>query len=89
MPGHPRFVINAVLVGKHKRPNWRARNITREFKNGTATFDLPGPSARKFLTLNIVAPTTAEGVTWRCPVTIASQDDPSLTDTVVAIMTTY
>ena len=26
--GTPRFVINAVLVGKHKRPNWRARNIT-------------------------------------------------------------
>ena len=87
--GTRRFVINAVLVGKHKRPNWRARNITQGFRNGTATFDLAGPSARKFLTLNIVAPTTAEGVTWRCPVTISSESDPSLRDTVVAIITTF
>lgn len=86
----PRFVINAVLVGKHKRPEWRAKNVTRRFKNGTLEFDFPGSStARKFLTLNIVAPTTAEGVTHRCRVTIVSQGDPSSTDTVVAIMTTY
>jgi hypothetical protein len=87
--GTRRFEINAVLVGKHKRPNWRARNITRAFRKGTATFRLPGRSARRFLTLNIVAPTPAEGVTWRCPVTISSKGDPSMTDTVVAIITTY
>ncbi len=86
-----RFVINAVLVGKHKRPDWRARNITRRFKNGTARFDFPPASERKrtFLTLNIVAPTTAEGVTRRCRVSISSQNDATATDSVVAIMTTY
>ena len=86
-----RFKINAVLVGKHKRPDWRARNITRQFKNGTAEFNFPPASERKrtFLTLNIVAPTTAEGVTRRCRVSIGSRSDPVVTDTVVAIMTTY
>jgi hypothetical protein len=41
------------------------------------------------LTLAMIAPTTAEGVTYRCPITIRSQTDPSVSDTVVAIMTTY
>ncbi len=34
--GTPRFVINAVLVGKHKRPSASATKITRAFKQGTA-----------------------------------------------------
>ena len=86
--GTPRFVINAVLIGKHKRPDWRPENVTRRFKRGTLEFDFPGSSnARKFLTLNIIA--TAKGVTYRCRVTVESQGAPSVTDTVVAIMTTY
>ncbi len=89
--GTPRFVVNAVLVGKHKRPDWRAKNITKGFKDGTAEFSFDpdsGPKLRWF-TVNIVAPTTAEGVTYRCPITITSQGQPSVSDTVLAVMTTY
>lgn len=89
--GNRRFVVNAVLIGKHTRPDWHAKNITKEFKRGTATFDLPPSSAgkKKVFTLNIVAPTTAEGVTYRCHMTITSAGDRSAKDTVVATMTTY
>jgi hypothetical protein len=89
--GTRRFVVNAVLVGKHKRPDWRARNITRAFKHGTAEFSFPPSSEHKlrWLTVNIVAPTTAEGVTYRCRMTIRSQNDATVADTVRAIMTTY
>lgn len=89
--GTPRFVIDAVLVGRHKRPDWRAKNITKAFKNGTASFTFPPASAGKvvYLTLNIVAPTTVEGITYRCPVTIRSAADPTLKDTVAGRTTTY
>jgi hypothetical protein len=88
--GTPRFVINAVLVGWAKRPDWRLRNITAAFKAGTATFKLPPASTGTFrrLTVNIVAPTTAEGITYACPITIISKGDTSLKDTVVGKMTT-
>ncbi|HEY6567298.1 MAG TPA: hypothetical protein VI341_07245 [Actinomycetota bacterium] len=89
--GTPKFVVNAVLVGKHKRPDWRAKNITKRFKDGTAEFSFDpdaGPQLR-WLTVNIVAPTTAEGVTYKCPITISSQGQPSAKDTVLAVMTTY
>jgi hypothetical protein len=89
--GTPRFRIIAVKIGFLKRPDWRPKDITAGFKNGTATFDLPPASEGKRipLTLAFIAPTTAEGVTYRCPITIRSQTDPSVSDTVVAIMTTY
>jgi hypothetical protein len=89
--GTPRFVVNSVLIGKHTRPDWHATNITAKFKKGTATFDFPPSSAGKktVFTLNIIAPTTAEGITYRCPVTITSSGDPSAKDTLIAKMTTY
>jgi hypothetical protein len=89
--GNHLFVIIAVKVGFLTRPNWRPPDITEGFKNGTATFDFPPSSEGKRvpLTLAFIAPTTAEGVTYRCPITIRSQSDPSVSDTVVAIMTTY
>jgi hypothetical protein len=89
--GTRQFVINAVLIGYWKAPNWHAENITRQFRDGTATFQLPPASEhrRVALTLNIVAPTTAEGVSSSCPVVIRSQADPTLLDRVVARMTTY
>ena len=87
-PNEPddRFVINAVLVGKQKRPNWRAKNISQGFKDGTAKFRFEGPKAHtlRYFTVNIVAPTTAEGVTYRCPITISSEGDHSAEDTVLA-----
>jgi len=89
--GTHRFQIIAVKVGFLKRPNWRPLDITKGFKNGTATFTFPPASEGKRvpLTLAMIAPTTAEGVTYRCPITIRSQSDPSVSDTVIAIMTTY
>jgi hypothetical protein len=40
-------------------------------------------------TLNIIAPTKAEGVTYRCEVTLRSAGRWAARDTVVAKMTTY
>jgi hypothetical protein len=89
--GNARFVIIAVKVGLLKRPDWRPEDITSGFKNGTATFTMPLASEGKrvHLTLAFIAPTTAEGVTYRCPITISSQTDPTVSDTILAIMTTY
>jgi hypothetical protein len=85
------FQIIAVKVGFLKRPDWRPLDITSGFKNGTATFDFPPASEGKRvpLTVAFIAPTTAEGVSYRCPITIRSQTDPSVSDTVVVSMTTY
>jgi len=76
--GNPRFVIIAVKVGLLKRPDWRPEDVTQGFKDGTATFTLPPASEgrRVHLTLAFIAPTTAEGVTYRCPIRISSQSDP-------------
>jgi hypothetical protein len=89
--GTRRFVVNSVLVGLYKRPDWRAQKITKEFKAGTAEFSFPPSSVGKkvHLTLNIVAPTTAEGVTYECPITVYAKSHPTAKDTVLAKITTY
>ena len=58
---------------------------------GTGTFDFPPAANRKpvKLTLNIVAPTTAEGVTYRCQIGIVSGEDDTVADTLVVEITTY
>jgi hypothetical protein len=89
--GSRRFVVNHVVLGKHKRPDAGATEIARKFKDGTAEFSFPASSERRrrVFTLNMLAPTTAEGVSYRCRITVASLGDPARTDTVVAKMTTY
>ena len=89
--GNRRFVVNHVVLGKHKRPDAGATEITRRFKDGTAEFSFPPSSERRrrVFTLNMLAPTTAEGVSYRCRITVSSQGDPTLKDAVVAKMTTY
>lgn len=89
--GTRRFKVNAVLMGKHKRPDWRARNVTQEFRQGTLAFSLPAASehVRKVFTLNIIAPTQAEGVSYRCEIVVRSEGRWGARDTVVATMTTY
>jgi len=89
--GNRRFRVNKVQIGLHKRPDAGAKKITKKFKEGTAEFSFPPSSQNKRvkLTLNILAPTTAEGVSYECPITIRSQADPTLRDTLVAKMTTY
>ena len=89
--GTRRFVVNKVILGKQKRPHAGTVDVTRQFKNGTLSFDLPPRTVdkRPVFTLNIIAPTTAEGVSYRCPIRIHSEGDPDLIDTVVTTMTTY
>jgi List-Bact-rpt repeat protein len=89
--GNRRFRVNKVQIGLHKRPDAGAKKITNKFKDGTAEFSFPPSSQNKQvkLTLNILAPTTAEGVSYECPITIRSQSDPTLRDTLRTKMTTY
>ena len=89
--GNRRFLVNKVLLGKQKRPRAGTTQITEEFKDGTASWSFPPTTTRKrsVFTLNIIAPTTAEGVSYRCKMTVHSEGDPTITDTVVATMTTY
>ena len=89
--GNRRFKVNHVVLGKHKRPDAGATEITKKFKEGTAAFSFPPSSQKKVrvFTLNILAPTTAEGVSYRCEITAHSQGDSTARDTVVAKMRTY
>jgi hypothetical protein len=89
--GNRYFVVNAVLVGLYKRPDWRARNITKGFKAGTAEFTFPASTEGKkvHLTLNIVSSDAAVGVSYRCPISLYSTSDPTAKDKVVATMSGY
>ncbi|HLB62473.1 MAG TPA: hypothetical protein VJN50_07065 [Actinomycetota bacterium] len=89
--GNRRFRVNKVQIGKHKNPDAGSVKITNRFKNGTAKFSFQPASEKErvFLTLNIIAPTTAEGVSYRCPITLRSQSAPTKSDTIAAKMTTY
>jgi hypothetical protein len=89
--GNRRFVVNKVLLGKQKRPHAGTTEVTRQFKRGTLSFDF-GPASKdqqRIFTLNMIAPTTAEGVSYRCVIDVHSQNDPERIDTVVTRMTTY
>ena len=89
--GNRRFRVNKVLLGRHKEPEAGTTQITEAFKDGTASWTFPPTSEpkRSVFTLNIIAPTTAEGATYRCVMTVHSEGDPEAIDTVVATMTTY
>ena len=72
-------------------------DITAQLRAGsgpyydTLAFDLPPASQpkTKVFTLNIIAPTTAEGVSYRCEVVVRYAGRWTARDTVVAKMTTY
>jgi hypothetical protein len=89
--GTRRFVIRSVVVGKHKRPASGATDITGAFKHDAATFDLAASSAslHQYFTLDIVARTAVEGISYSCPMTITSSGDPTYQDQVVAKLTTH
>ncbi|MDP9329903.1 MAG: hypothetical protein M3P11_04590 [Actinomycetota bacterium] len=87
--GNSSFVIRAVLVGAHTGPS-NATHITKAFKHGTAHFDFP-PSTTTLnvvLTLDMIAATSVEGVSYTCRITVSSKADPTVKDTVKAKMTT-
>jgi hypothetical protein len=87
--GSKNFTVNKVLLGKQKRPKSGTTNVTNAFLNGTLKFPLSANDADSAVfTLNIIATTKTQGVSYRCPVTITSQSDPTLTDTVAVSLTT-
>ena len=89
--GTRRFEVNAVLMGKHKRPDWRARNVTQEFREGTLSFDLPPASGRQDEGLHAEhhRPHPGRGRDVPCEITLRSAGRWAARDTVVAKMTTY
>jgi hypothetical protein len=87
--GNRGFVIRAVLVGAHTQSE-NATNITAAFKQGTAHFTfLPtGAGDDVVITLDVWARATTAGVGYTCPITVSSEAQPSIKDTVVAEMHT-
>jgi hypothetical protein len=86
--GNRDFTVNAVLMGKHKRPDWRPRNVTKEFKQGRLSFDLQ-PGKKKVFTVSIIASTHREGISYTCRIAVRSAGRWGARDTVAAKMTTY
>ena len=86
-PGTRTFEVNRVLLGKHKRQDAGATDLTRKYKRGTLTFDLAAGTSKVF-TLNIITH-RHKGVTYRCFTTFTSQGDSTAVDTVLAKMTTF
>jgi hypothetical protein len=89
--GNDRFIVNKVVLGKHKEPEAGVTNVTNQFLNGTLDFSLPPKSEHKhkFFTLNILTQGMVLPVKYTCKVTMSSQGDPSLTDTVKMKMDMY
>ena len=85
--GNRTFEVNRVLLGKHKRQDAGATDLTKRYKRGTLTFDLD-PGQRVVFTLNIITHFD-KGVTYLCDTAVHSQNDPTALDTVVAKMTTF
>ncbi len=87
--GTKNFRILAVIIGRYKVPVGAGSiHITDAFRNDTATFDL-APDERVTITLNFITGDQSVGLTYRCPVTIISQGDPTKKDTVAAEMTSF
>lgn len=86
--GNSRFIVNKVLLGKQKKPTAGVTNVTNDFLDGTLDFSLPPKSEhkKKYFTLNILTDGPVVPVKYTCKVTMSSQADPSLTDTVAMKM---
>jgi hypothetical protein len=85
--GNRTFEVNRVLLGKHKRQDAGATDLTRRYKAGTLTFTLR-PDRRKVFTLNIITHFN-KGVTYDCRTVFTSTNQPGAQDVVVAEMTTF
>ena len=81
------FELRHVVLGKYKRPDAGATEVTKEFKDGTLTFDLD-PAKKSLFTVLFVTHIKT-GITYRCFITVRSPHDPNSPDTVVAEMTTF
>jgi hypothetical protein len=85
--GNRTFELNRVLLGKHKRQDAGAEDLTNGYRNGTLTFDLD-PNETEVFTINIITHFD-KGVTYECVTRFTSAADPDAEDVVVAEMTTY
>ena len=85
--GNPTFDVNRVLLGKHKRQDPGAEDLTRRYLADTLEFALDAGERRVF-TLNIITG-VRKGLTYECRTLFTSQNDPSRQDVVVARMTTF
>lgn len=81
------YEINRVLLGKHRRRDPSATDLTRRYIRGTLTFDLD-PGQKVIFTLNIITHFN-KGVTYRCRTEMYSLGRDTAQDVVVAKMTTY
>ena len=79
------FEVNRVLLGKHKRQDAGAEDLTRRYKAGTLTFALDA-NQRKVFTLNIITHFD-KGVTYDCVTLFTGSGGEQ--DAVVAEMTTF
>jgi hypothetical protein len=86
-PGTRYFEVNRVVLGRYRRPDAGATDVTRRYLQGTLSFDLD-PGDRAVFTLNIIT-NTIKGETYRCLTEVSSAGDAGAGDTVVAEMTTY
>jgi hypothetical protein len=86
--GNRYFPVNRVLLGKQKRPNANATDVKRAFLNGTLSFDL-GPTEKAIFTLNVVTSNDSVGRSYHCRMTLASSNDDTVSDTVVASMSSF
>ena len=85
--GTPTFEVNRVLLGKHKRQDPGATDLTRRYKADTLEFEL-NPGTRVVFTLSIITH-VRKGETYRCRTVFTAQTADASTDVVVARMTTF
>ena len=85
--GNATFEVNRVLLGKHKRQDPGAPDLTRRYKADTLTFSL-APGAKKVFTLNVITHTN-KGRTYNCRTVFTSENDSTAVDVVVAHMVTF
>jgi hypothetical protein len=86
-PGTPTFEVNRVLLGKHKRQDAGAEDLTRRYKNDTLQFTLD-PNQKKVFTLNIITH-VRKNETYECRTVFTAQTERGSADVVVARMTTF
>jgi hypothetical protein len=85
-PGTRTFEVNRVLLGKHKRQDPGAEDLTRRYRNDTLTFAL-GAGDKAVFTLNVITH-VRKGETYECRTVFTSEGD-GRQDVVVARMTTF
>ena len=85
--GNRTFEVNRVLLGKHRRQDAGAEDLTRRYVRDTLTFRLD-PGEKAVFTLNIITHARKDE-TYECRTRLTSQGDDRRADLVVATMTTF